>query len=249
MIAALVGAHPGAAHATLRGNLALHVLALRSGVPSAEAVEVLLQENPHAVRIENGFGNIALHYLCSVPRPNLDTLVVRTVMKAHPEGVIHCNRVGKTPLDLALSRLRTDVTVQEKGGTSNISAGESGGNLRQRSCSCPTESALRKQQPLKVGSAEWAWAYACDEVLRERTRLLLRSAPKEHLSEQQRKTLRHLNWIAREPAFCVARYHALTTVPTLSASEERTPKVSHGLNLGVIRDAFPGVWRNIVLFL
>jgi len=263
VIGKLLAAFPEAASYRHKGNLALHVLALRGGLPSPEAVKTLLQANPEAVRTENNHGNVPLHYLCAVERPSLDTLAVRIMMDAFPEGVMHVNKVGMTPIDLALSRLKLDVSASprlaKKLGTVPPSvavqpADSSDGMkssiravpavlamaMRPRSTSCPSKSAFFEQaealEASRVGSEAWLRNFRRDTDLHERTRILLISAPSEFLTPKQAVLLRDMHWRARKGAFEVAAAHV-------------AGDTSCGLNLCDLRDCHPGLWRLTLSFL
>lgn len=104
IIKTLINAFPEATTKKIGGNLALHVLALKGRVPSAEAVRILLNANYKAASTMNKHGNLPLHYMCA-QESSSDCMALRTIMTAYEEGITKPNKVGMTPIDIARSRL------------------------------------------------------------------------------------------------------------------------------------------------
>lgn len=104
IIKSLINVYPEATTKKIGGNLALHELALKGRLPSAEAVRILLNANYKAASTINNHGNLPLHYMCA-QESSLDCMAVRTIMEAYEEGITKPNKVGMTPIDIARSRL------------------------------------------------------------------------------------------------------------------------------------------------
>jgi hypothetical protein len=267
VIGKLLAAYPEAASYRHRGNLALHVLALRGGLPSPEAVKTLILANPAAVRTENNHGNVPLHYLCAVERPSLDTLAVRIMMDAFPEGVMHVNKVGMTPIDLALSRLKLDVSTSprlaKKLGTVPASVvvqpppvdSSSGSDtksscsavpavlslaMRPRSTSCPSKSAFFEQaEALEAGRVgSEAW---------------LRNFRRDtDLHERTRILLISApsEFLTPKQAALLRDMHWRARKGAFAVAAAHVPGATcRGLNLCDLRDCHPGLWRLTLSFL
>ena len=80
-----------------------------------------------------------------------------------------------------------------------------------------------------------------DFILKERMRILLRSAPEHVLTRRQSALLRDLNWEVRAPALAIARVDG--------ASRGNRGAMGGTLDLAEIRCRCEGVWRMIVTFL
>jgi hypothetical protein len=172
VIRALLQAFPEGATRKLKGNLALHLLCYK-GAPSPESVRSLVNSNPSAVSTPNTFGNLPLHYLCSIERPCLQTVSVRIIMEAYPAAVVFKNKVGQTPIDLALCRFK----------------------------SCQDH--VRSLCPRTLTSSLDEAIVAVELDMNDRTRMLLLSTPKFYLTDEHAALLKDLNFKARRNIFLV----------------------------------------------
>lgn len=99
VIRALLQVYPEAGRMRIYGSTALSHL-VHTGSASPECIRLLLDNNPQAASIRNGYGNLPLHYLCAHRRAHLDS--VRILMTAYPEGIQAKNNAGETPISRAL---------------------------------------------------------------------------------------------------------------------------------------------------
>jgi ankyrin repeat protein len=202
------------------GNLPLFMACVRSKV-SAKIIKGLLVANPQAASTKV-YGSFALHAL--VHTGGVTPQTIKLLLAANPEGVHTPNNFGNLPLHYLCAHdspnidcLRILLEAYPEGITCMNKIGDT-----------PISRALSQTSRTDT------------EEVRDSMRLLLRSALQSTpsvLSEEQRKTLRQLNWEARR------------NIVMMCANNAAAPRSESRLALAEISSGITGVWRNILEFL
>jgi len=192
-------------------------LACRKTNPNADVIALLLQASPDSAS-RLSYGCLPLHQLVHMSTPSVRALLV--LIAANPLAAATPNRHGNLPLHLLCASLPCIDTF-----LALLHAYPEAISIRNTRGETPISVALAKQKATAV----------LGPMHTDFVKLMLRSSSAHTLDEEQKLTLRDLNWKSRRSAM-------LISVKCQNA-DKNIVILSH------LYTAIPGVWRNILSML
>jgi hypothetical protein len=210
----------------------------------SDAIKILLSANSASASTPNNIGYLPMHYLCESSNPSIES--IRVIFQAHRNAVNFRNRPGRTPVDSIVSywkqkqifNSQRDITDSEMSSVQSFDSEQWKAELNKfqenENINYENEDDSYKSNLTELNlSNDKDQNFPTDNALVDLIRLLLRTCSPGSLTPEQESILREMNWQGRRVAI-------------LATFKSATPE--HNI-LMHFRNAYQGIWRNLISFL